>query len=576
MSKRTNETRNEENNEDDFDINKHGKRHKKYTKEHYVPVFDPMEEIMDGSTPQKKYFQLKNIPEDNQREDFEQLTFNEWNAKMEAWERIYAPSTFDTDPVPDGKIEFGEIKRDQEYTAKDGSKGTYSFTDISTDRNGKKVKGFTLRGPSVVSNFGYCVLKEGQPKCIPFKLYLENPHHVHFMEVTYRSFSRHLYEFIMLNMGMSGKTKKSLSKAEVEGRSSDKYKEYFKSIDESFVNFFKFPKNGEELELDANYRRCVLNPSNIEAKGEKKEFKTSVYLCSGKGREKITLEQLELICEGWENTGEKDDKGEFIYVKGKRKALEFSFDLQFSRLTCAKEANAKVTLTAMYITDIFESPDISRADDKRAQEIASSENLANVDLSQFAGLKFKGETEDKGQKFSRTSKFTDSDDENEEREREEREERRRKRKEEKERKQDSEDEDKKKKSKKDDDRTVVEKSSKSKKKQEDEDRSVADELREKRKSKSKKDRDDDTIATEVTEKKKSKSRKDRDDETVVTKDEDETIYDDESVAITTTKSSSKSKAAVVGSDDDETVASERKKSKGRKAKRSKDSDEDSD
>ncbi len=371
-------------------------RDKKCTSELYkdAMVENPLEDIEDT------FFSIMGLSEDERKRikisktleevDFGQ-TFQEWNRDQEPFNRILYPLEFDTSETEN--VQFEKPVTGIEYTGADGKKGTYTSVDISQKKGSKKINGVTLNLPSVISRRGYCELKEGAPKCIPFVMDLNNPHHRHFLYVTYKSFVIKVIEMMLMNPSAFGIQKKAFSESDIADKESKKYKDAIASIYDSgtFKHFWRYPQEGEEIDTESNMRMCFFNP--IEKHGSKatkdkkasKDFITSVFLVFGGKSHKISLRQLEKICEGWEINEEGQ---EFL---GKPKSIEFAPKVLFSRATYTNCPSLKPTWTSLVITDIFEGEPPKRADEARAAEAQAYANKSG-DFSKFVGLEgFKDE-----------------------------------------------------------------------------------------------------------------------------------------------------------------------------------------
>ena len=371
-------------------------RDKKCTSELYrdTMVENPMEDIEDT------FFSIMGLSEEERKRikvsktideiDFGQ-TFQEWNRDQEPFNRILYPLEFDTSETEN--VQFDKPVTGIEYTAADGKKGTYNSSDIYQKKGSKKVNGVTLNFPSVISRRGYCELKEGTPKCIPFVMDVNNPHHRHFLYVTYKSFVIKVIEMMLMNPSAFGLPRKAFSEADIADKDSKKYKDAIASIynSGSFKHFWRYPTEGEESDTESNMRMCFFNP--IEKPGTKatkdkkasKDFITSVFLVFGGKSHKISLRQLEKICEGWEI----NENGE--EVLGKPKSIEFAPKVLFSRATYTNCPSLKPTWTSLVVTDIFEGEPPKRADEARAAEAQAYANKSG-DFSKFVGLEgFKDE-----------------------------------------------------------------------------------------------------------------------------------------------------------------------------------------
>lgn len=347
-------------------------RSPEYTPDKYVEVINPLE-YMEGN-----FFKVEDMPEE-QRTNVEDMTFQEWNRKQESHNRILHPTKFDLEPPTE--IDFGKIEKDQPYVKPDGTQGTFSY--VNFNRKGKTKGGISIIGPTVISSRGLCCLKEGCPDCIPFILDMENPHHRHFIYHTYAGFIRVIIEKIMENTGVFGIQTKAFNNITDDVRNTDKYRNAYKTINDSIKHFYRYPKDSEgSVDVESKILMGFCNTINKPQTEKSKEFKTSVKILTKRGTENCSLEVLKRI-----NQGYYIEDGEL--KKGESKSMEFSFEIQFQRIAKTAGIGLKATTTTLFIYDFFKGKVLKRKSDMHAEEAAEDlclvENGCNFD--EFLGIK---------------------------------------------------------------------------------------------------------------------------------------------------------------------------------------------
>lgn len=216
---------------------------------------------------------------------------------------------------------------------------------------------------------------------------MNNPQHRHFINVTYEGMIKQCIDHFLMNPDdYKIKQKKIITKEDIEERTQS-YLDLYEAMHQNITHFWSYPKKGKKPDYTSNILQCFVNPINIISKSEeKKDFIASIIVVTDEIHN-LSLDQLFKISEGYY----VDDNG--VERKGKPKSFEFSFSIQFSRISSSGPSVKNVN-TSCILTDIFNAKVFKREDEIRAEEMKSMSSANN--FTKLLGVKgFKDEISEK-------------------------------------------------------------------------------------------------------------------------------------------------------------------------------------
>jgi len=340
-------------------------------------VANPLESIED------KFIGLEPFAKIKKNKIIKQ-TFAEWNNEQLEKNRIHYPCPF-TIEVP--IIKFGKIMDGTAINDK-GENVKFKFINYKEDKGSGREISTIITSPAVNSFYGYRENDTGSGKVKSFAVSFDmnNPHHRHFLEFTWKGITDQIVEFIMMNPGPF-KFEFNSTNITDDYRESDDYRDNYRDIYKGFSKIIRFPKLGEEADLTSNLRSVYVNPmkylgeKNPDGSWKKKPSDMIVYLPGNK--DPITPEHLERICLGYEYNRETNTE-----TLGKPKGFECSFSWLCNRVVGSSKISIQPKCSALFIHKIYDAPERTSRNDIHLSELQNIQE----DFSKFVGISgFKGQ-----------------------------------------------------------------------------------------------------------------------------------------------------------------------------------------
>jgi len=312
---------------------------------------------------------------------FENLSFEEWNAKVENPKfRIYYPSQFSREAP---ELKFDEPK-DGSAPKKDGSgMAKFTFSKMHEQHGKGRESSCVVTTPAMhaASGFRESDTGNGFVKSIKGILDLNNPHHRQFW---YGCMNPIIAKCALMMLENPGKWGLSCPKYGPDAnRNTKKFTEHFNDAMKSFFDLIRFPKISEtEIDILSPNRIFYMNP--LEYYDEKKEKWNRMKTFLPGSTEPVSMDAIENICKGWMI---KNGKA----VKGKPKGFEYSADLLITRVVRTSGNSIQIKILNLYIhrfyTTVYKGG-------RETKHLATLEGRLQNDFSRFVGLEgFKDESE---------------------------------------------------------------------------------------------------------------------------------------------------------------------------------------
>lgn len=341
-----------------------------------LPVQNPITDLEFAGFPES-------LLEDFPRAPWEELTFEQWNEKIEeakAKFRIYYPAAFTMNAPP---MKFEAPKSDT-APKKDGSgeMAKFLFSKIHEPLGRGREMSYVITSPAMIAPSGYKESDTGNGlvKSIKGTLDFNNPQHRHFWFGTMTEVISMCTMHILQYPTEYGFTFEALPPD--ADMTSKKNIRIFEDVFNKFFPLLRLPKIGEkEFDRESTRRIFYINPLMYYDPKKKVQNNMKVFLPGSS--ESTSLDCLENICKGWLPKNGR-------VVKGKPKGFEFTVDLLVSRIVRTSGNSIQIKGLNLYIHRFFKAE--SKGARESRQLTALQGRLAN-DFNRFAGLEgFKDET----------------------------------------------------------------------------------------------------------------------------------------------------------------------------------------
>ena len=300
-----------------------------------------------------------------------QEAFNIWNAKQPDNRKILNRLPWTIIPNP---VKFSDGFEKKPFPARDGKPAGIN--------NFKKIKGISPQGgevaakmqsPSVLAPKGYCTVKtdNGPLKTIICVYDSENPEHKLFLDnIENRITNPAIHEIIKNAGAFSFQEFESIQIFDEQTIASENYKNAVMLVRGKMakvVNRIKIDK--KTVDFKSPLRTIFYGPMDFNM-SERPEDPTcttfnhietvvSLKLIPGRPPHIIKLDQLYMICEGWEEkevqvqkmiNGIMQTTTERKLIKGEPKGMECSPEANFSKLNAGSKPSTKMTCPSITIT----------------------------------------------------------------------------------------------------------------------------------------------------------------------------------------------------------------------------------